>query len=197
MDIDQKIQQALQNYQRFSLKVPRHVHTGGDSPQIPITNLLISPGIGLPLFNGSSGYNFFITTGGGLSLVPNTTVIAAGNNNFSIGTSIFPFKEVSIYTTADILETVNDGTHVSTEKLTSTLKQYTATGNFAVELPTSTAPSPVKGMYYFDGANFKAVDGSGTFKFIPTSAGTSTVGTVPIGTIDLIINGVTYNVLHT
>lgn len=69
--------------------------------------------------------------------------------------------------------------------------------NFAIQMPRSTQPTPAKGMYSFDGANFKAVDGSTTFKYVPLSDATTTGGTVATGTIRVTINGVDYNLLHT
>lgn len=68
---------------------------------------------------------------------------------------------------------------------------------FIIKLSTVNLPSPVIGMIAFDGVNFRGVDGSDTFKYIPASDGTTGVPAVAAGTVKVTINGVDYNLLFT
>lgn len=58
----------------------------------------------------------------------------------------------------------DDGTDSSSVVLTPTLLELIASGDFAIQLPSSTLPSPVEGMIAYDGTNFRGVDSSGTWK---------------------------------
>lgn len=58
----------------------------------------------------------------------------------------------------------SDGTNIAESILTAVLQKYTATGNFAIQLPQSSLPTAVEGMIAYDGTNFRGVDSAGTWK---------------------------------
>lgn len=172
--------------------VPQHTHNGVDCNRIPIQNILIVPGIGLPLTSGANGYNLYIDpVDFTLELLPNKSTAGTPNANFDIGETGTPFYDVSINTTDEFQSNVlgsggsnqfsqitgvtnnavSDGTNNSTEQLTPNIKRFTSTDTtFQIEVGSA---------------------------YVPTSTGTAAGGTVGIGTIDIKINGTVYHVLHT
>lgn len=207
-----------------NLVVPRHQHNGVDSPQIPIKNILIVPGTGLPLQAGNNFYNFYIDpVDYNLTLIPNATVHASGNADFYIGFSSTStvFNNVYINSDESFQTSVIDGTDTNvflqipavtnnavadvvgsaTEQLTTTGKNFTATGVFALSIPAATLPaSPATGMFAVKStagvANFRAcVDGS-TFHYVPTSDASTSAAAAAAGAIKVRINGTDYNLLY-
>lgn len=185
------VQSMLSAYTNFT--IPQHTHDGVNSQRIPIQNILIVPGVGLPLVNGANAYNLYIDPiDFSLELLPNPALIASGNADFNIGEVGTPFYDVSIETTDEFQSNVlsegssnqfsqipaitnnavSDGTNSATEQLTPNIKRFTSTDpSFQITINST--------------------------NYVPTSTNTTGGGTTPGGTIDIIIDGTTYSVLHT
>jgi hypothetical protein len=198
--IAQMIDERLSSFANFT--VPQHRHTGVD--MLKVRSFDIDTG---------NPQGFVFTTMSNLVYLkydPVTGILGFITDPISTTTfDIATFKKILLKTSdgtnqSDLTmlagETYvesTDGTHTVKFDILPQSAVFSATGgNFALQLPDVTKPTAAKGMLAFNSANFYASRAT-TWEYIPTSDGTTGAGTVPAGTIDVIINGTTYHLLHT
>lgn len=68
-----------------------------------------------------------------------------------------------------VLTQTDDSIDTSSSELTPNLLEYTASGDFAIQLPDTTAPSPVAGMIRFTAGVFYVCEITGTWRTIVTA----------------------------